>query len=60
MCLSDKGRQAFQCTKRQHLENTAQKGPNGYFTVAKKDSISRAVVLNLRKWALLLGETSTI
>ena len=45
---------------RHHLENAAQKGPNGYFTVAKKDSISCAVVLNLWKWALLLGETSTI
>ena len=38
---------------RQSLENTAQKGPNAYFTVAKKDSISCAVVLNLWKWALL-------
>ena len=75
MWLSDKGKQAFDCTERQPLENTAQKGPNGYFTfiynisyitrtsyitflsynfsfiryftVAKKESILCAVVLNL-------------
>ena len=55
MCLSGKGRHAFQCTKHQHLENTAEKGPNGYFTVAKKDSISCAVVLNFFKVGFAFG-----
>ena len=47
MWLSDNGKQAFKCAKRQHFENTSQKRRNGYFTVVKKDSISCAVVLNL-------------
>ena len=45
--LSEKGKQAFKCTKRQHLDDTSQKGQNGYFIVTKKDLISCAVVLNL-------------
>ena len=38
MWLSNEQKQAFNSTKRQDLESTAQKGRNGYFTLAKKNS----------------------
>ena len=47
MWLSDNGKQKYKCAERQHFESTSQKGPSGYFTVAKKDSVSCADVLNL-------------
>ena len=39
MWLSDNGKQAFMCAKRQHLDNTSQKGPSGYLLYCCKERL---------------------